>query len=525
MVFFQKNIPIFLIFLLLLIKSNCFYIPLQFAKQEDSTSKLENDFTIENISQLYIEAKFASTIEVGNPPQKTELIYSSERYGILMIEDQNITMDNFFNKKLSTSINITHEYDKNFFVSDRPVTLIDSLFFPFYDSKTNKSSKIEIKDYPFIYLTKTASWERYENKEFIKDVDGKAYMVYGSKVHCNWRSEINENLPNILKHNNLIDDYNFIVEYNNKKQKDRNYDFQIIIGKQLHQIYPDIYSKDNLANIKALSYSGEINWIVEFDEVFYFPENFKFNIDINKDDLNIISFDNNLNDNKTYSYIDRGQMSFEIDFILCPKFYYFSLDKLFSKYEDKCKVERAQKRYAFYVCDKDFKTEHFPPIFFYHRELNYTFILKPDDIFKIIGDKKYYLLVYDLYRPNEWYLGKIFLEKYSFNYNMESKEIGFYKKGNIDNKEKDKDNNKKDKDDSKKILLINLFWIGVLIIVLVVFFFIGKKLLCKIRKKRANELDDNYEYTVNGENNEKKNENDYNYNNENENLDYNKLVN
>lgn len=40
---------------------------------------------------------------------------------------------------------------------------------------------------------------------------------------------------------------------------------------------------------------------------------------------------------------------------------------------------------------------------------------------------------------------------------MESREIAFYKKGNIDNKEKDKDNNKKDKDDSKKILLINFF--------------------------------------------------------------------
>ena len=522
MVFSKKNILIFLIIIFLLQKSNGSYVPLQFSKQENSPSQLDNNFTIENISQLYIEAKFTSTIEIGNPPQKTELLFSSERHGIIMIEDQNITMDNFFNKKLSTSINITHDYDKNFFGYDKPVTLIDSLFFPFYDSNTKKLSKIEIKDYPFIYLTKTASWERYENIEFVNNIDGKAYMVYGSKVHCDWRNELNENLPNILKHNDITDNYNFIIEYNNKKEKDNNYDFEIIIGKQLHQIYPDIYSEYNLVHTKALSYAGEINWIVEFDEVFYFPENFKFNIDINKDDLNIISFDNNLNDNKTYSYIDRGQMAFEIDFILCPKFYYFTLEKLFSKYEDKCKVERAQRRYAFYVCDKDFKTDDFPPIFFFHRELNYTFILKPDEIFKIIRDKKYYLLVYDLYRPNEWYLGKIFLEKYSFNYNMESKEIGFYKKSNNYNKDKDnKDKDKKDKDDSN-ILLINLIWIAVLIILIVVFFFIIKKLLSKMRKKRANELDDNYDYTVNGENNEKRNENDYN--NENENIDYNKLV-
>ena len=519
MVFFQKKIPIFFIFLFLLIKSNCSYVPLQFTKQEDF-SQFDNNFTIENITQLYIEAKFTSTIDIGNPPQKTELIYSSERHGIIMIEDQNFTMDNFFNKKLSSSIDITHDYDIYFYVYDKPVTLIDSLFFPFYDSKTKKTSKIEIKNYPFIYLTKTASWERYENIEFKKDIDGKAYMIYGSKVHCNTRNEINENLPSILKHNNITDNYNFVVEYNNKKGKDKNYDFEIIIGKQLHQLYPDKYSEEDLKNIKALAYSGEIDWIVEFDEVYYFPENFKFNIDINKDDLNIISFDNSLNDNKTYSNIDRGQMSFEIDFILCPKFYYFTLEKLFTKYEDKCILERAQRRYAFYVCDKDFKTDHFPPIFFYHKELNYTFILKPEDIFKVIGDKKYYLLVYDLYRPNEWYFGRTFLEKYAFNYNMEPKEIGFYKPGNINNKNKDKE----DKDDSKNILIINLIWIGVLIIVLVVFFFIGKKILSKMRKKRANELEDDYDYTVNGENNEKKNENDYNYNNESEKTDYNKLI-
>ena len=45
-----------------------------------------------------------------------------------------------------------------------------------------------------------------------------------------------------------------------------------------------------------------------------------------------------------------------------------------------------------------------------------------------------------------------------------------------------------------------MIWLGIVLIIGIVAFFIGKYLCTKIRKKRVNELDDNYDYQINEEN-------------------------
>ena len=173
-------------------------------------------------------------------------------------------------------------------------------------------------------------------------------------------------------------------------------------------------------------------------------------------------------------------MAFDLDIILCPKFYYFSINRtFFANHTDKCQISFSKKKYSIFVCDKDFNTENFPSIFFYHKELNHTFILTQKELFAIKGNKKYFLIVYDLFRPTFWMFGKIFLEKYSFNYDMESKKIGFYQaeKNNIENT------------DTESINFINIIWIGITLTVGIIGFFIGKLLYKSIRKKKAYELD------------------------------------
>ena len=521
MVFFQKNVTIFIIFGILLIHSKGSYISLEFTKQEKSSELKETNFTLENFVLKYIEPKFSSIIEVGNPPQKVELIFSPDNYGLSLIEDPNCTLNYIFNKKLSSSINITHSYDSKFFLSPKkPIVLTDTIYLPLYDSNTNKLSKVEVKEYPYVYLTKNPERDIYENKDFIKEEDGKAYMIYGSELYCNWRNEIGENLPFHLKSKDIISSHIFNVVYNKRNSNEnKTYDFEIIIGSEPHNISPDKYDTNDLKYINALSYSGELNWIIEFHEVFYFPENFKLNINNNLGDFNEISLDINLNDKKLYSYDDRALFSFDLDGILCPKFYYFTINKtFFGNHTDKCKIQRL-KKYSIFVCDKDFNTKNFPSIYFYHKDLNYTFILTENELFKIIGDKKYFLIVYDLFRPTFWMFGKIFLEKYTFNFDMD-KRIGFY---NDVNKHK-KNTNIKKESPKNTILLINLVWLGVVLIILIIsFFIVGKKVFYKIRKKRANELDDNYEYEVNEDNIEKNNESLFDDNN-NEKLNYNKII-
>ena len=525
MAFLNKNFCIFIIMSFLLNQTSTSYVLLNFTKQEKLSEPIGNNFTIENFSQFFIDPTFSTTIEIGTPSQKVELIYSSNNYGISMIEDKNSSISHTFNKKLSLSLNQTHSFDSNFFVSDKPVILTDSLFFPLYDTKLNKIVKIKVEEYPFVYLHKIEGKEMYENKEFVKEEDGKAYMIYGSKVYCNWKNEINENLPHFLKHNKLIDSYIFNIIYSKTKDNGKiDYDFAFKIGYEPHKISSNIYDEDNLKVTPALSYIGEVNWILEFNDVFYFSEGFKLNINNYMDDLNQISFNEHLNEYKIYSNNDRCLMSFDIDIILCPKFYYFSINKTyFGNHTDQCQIQRSKNKYAIFVCDKNFNTDSFPTIYFFHKDLNYTFILTQKELFKVIGDKKYFLIVYDLYRPQFWMFGKIFLEKYSFNYDMENRLIGFYqKKSNNKNSIENKENN-----NNSNLLLINFIWLGITLIIGIAAFFIGKYLCTKLRKQRANELDDDYDYQINEDNSEKGNKSDEdknNIDNNNAELSYNKIV-
>ena len=491
---FLKIFWIYFAFSFFLNQINTSYVILQFTKREKLSQLIGNNFTIDTFAQFYIEPTFSTTIEIGTPPQKVELIYSSDNYGISMIEDKNSTNNHLFNKKLSTSLNETHLYDSNFVGTNKPVVLIDSLFFPLYDQNLKKIAKIKVEEYPFIYLTKVKGKDKYENKRFIKEEDGRAYMIYGSKVYCSWRNEIGENLPHILKHNKLIDNYVFNIIINKKENRNEEYDFALKIGYESHQnIYDN--NNDNLKITQALSYMGEVNWILEFNDVFYFPEEFKININNNINDFNQISFNRSLNDKKLYSNKDRGQMTFDLDIILCPKFYFFTINKtFFGNHTDQCKIVRSKNKYSIFVCDKDFNTENFPSIYFYHKDFNYTYVLTQKEVFKEINDKKYFLIVYDLYRPQFWMLGKIFLEKYTFNYDMENRLIGFNKQ--IYNENNNRENNYVE---NKKynLLLINIIWLGIVLIIGISAFFIGKYLCIKIRKKRVNELDDNYDYHIN----------------------------
>ena len=456
MAFLNKNFCIFINLSILLNQASSSYVLLNFAKQEKLSEPVGNNFTIENFSHFYIEPTFSTTLEIGNPSQKVELIYSSDNYGISMIEDRNSSINNTFNKKLSLSLNQTHSFDSNFFGSNKPVTLIDSLFLPLYDTKLNKIQKIKVEEYPFVYLNKIEGKERYESKEFVKEEDGKAYMIYGSKVYCSWKNEIGENLPHFLKHKKLIDSYIFNINYN-KDNGNEDYHFTFKIGYEPHVISPNIYDKENLKDTPALSYMGEVNWILEFHDVFYFPEGFKLNINNYIDDYNQISINEHLNDKKIYSNNDRSQMAFDMDIILCPKFYFFTINKtFFGNHTNQCKIQRTKNKYSIFVCDKDFNTDNFPTIYFYHKDLNYTFVLTQKELFKVIGDNKYFLIVYDLYRPQFWMLGKIFLEKYSFNYDIENRLIGFYRK--INNNE---NNNIENKD--YNLLLINFIWLGIVL--------------------------------------------------------------
>ena len=522
MVFMRTSILIYISISFLLKKMSSSFIFLPFTKRQHPPEPTGSDFTADTLVEYYVDSEFYSTIEMGTPPQKVELILSSERYGLALIEDKNSTLNNTFDKKLSSSLNETDKFDSYFnYRSKKPTVLEDSIFLDTYDKDMNKLSKVKVEKFPFVYLSKKEGIEAYENIKFNKTENGKAYMFFGTKAHCNWENEIAANIPYHLKHLGITNSYIFNVVFNrNQKNGNGNYDLSFIIGDEPHISSPDKYDKDNLMHTNLLKYRGELNWLIEFNEVFYFPEGFQLNQNKKIDDLNQISEDESYKEKKIIYSDDFGaEMTFNLDIILCPKFFYFSIDKTyFTNHTDKCERNYVNNRYTIYVCDKDFNTENFSSIYFYHKELNQTFVLTEKELFKIKGNKKYFLIIYDKFRPSFWMLGKIFLEKYLFNFDMENKRIGFYK----DKNKIDIDTN--EENSLNKILLTNLIWLLIVIVTGVVGFLIGKKLYQSIRKKRAFELDDNYDYSLNDENNTKNKEILNESNNNNEGLVNNKII-
>ena len=87
-------------------------------------------------------------------------------------------------------------------------------------------------------------------------------------------------------------------------------------------------------------------------------------------------------------------------------------------------------------------------------------------------------------KSNNWILGKVFLKKYLFVFNSDSKTIGFYKEENNLNKIKNKNS----------ILLVILICISIVILISLIY--IISFCLKKERKKKAFELNEEYVYQL-----------------------------
>ena len=104
----------------------------------------------------------------------------------------------------------------------------------------------------------------------------------------------------------------------------------------------------------------------------------------------------------------------------------------------------------------------------------------------------------------KWHIGLPFLKKYQFILKYDSDTIGFYRAKNFQEEENPFSKGKSEKSKNKIIIY---FWQSLIVIILIVIsIFIGK-ILSKQRKKRANELTDDYDYIEENDNDTEKNKN------------------
>ena len=124
------------------------------------------------------------------------------------------------------------------------------------------------------------------------------------------------------------------------------------------------------------------------------------------------------------------------------------------------------------------------------RELNYSFYLEADDLFLEKDEYVFCLLYfhYNEYIEKNWRMGKPFLKKYQFSFGPDNELIYFYSNKDV----------KKENDSKRKTYIytsIILVLVTIVIVSIICFILFKCYLYDKYyRKKRANELDADYDY-------------------------------
>ena len=323
-----------------------------------------------------------------------------------------------------------------------------------------------------------------------------------------------------LKKLNIIKTYKWGIfffdkekSYNISEDIQKNYNGFLIAGLK-EENYLNIFNTNNISNayidMFKTKYIGG-----KFDKIYFIHSEQEINC---KDGFD---FDMNVDHN----------------YIICKKDYYDNIKKYyFNKYlENNVCVEKISillygtKEYMI-VCSATIKNElkNFPKLYLLYRELHFTFSLDYNDLFMELDDKIYFLVIYKDTPQLIWNFGIILIKKYSFMFDEDRKSFYFihlkkYDKNskdpekdsdyvsdsdidsdnNYDNKTNDNNISKEDKiniwKEYKEYILFGVIFV-VLIIGLVFGYIFGRRAFEKHRKTRANELEDNYEYIKENEN-------------------------
>ena len=447
------------------------YISIPLKKYNNNETK--NILTNSTIEDDWLYQILYNPISIGNPKQNVLLIISSNEYGLYMfMKDKQFKPDNnsqnYYNYNLRSSSTNRIEI---------PETTVEYCYISdnfFFDSDNGEK---ETKNINFIYYLKE------KNILDIFNSSVNTIIKAGLKLPESYETlEYGLSLAVQLKGKNITNNYHWFINYNHE-----NNTYLLIIGAEPHEVYPK-YNFDNLRLANSITSSYYVVWGIKFYNIYYYDnkENLVFEIkdDINKGNENLLSAD-----------FDHSS-----SFITAPKEYLESIKtNFFNEYINNSVCFIKTNDYNIIYCDmnlienkENFKSK-FKNLYFKHRLFNYTFELTFEDLF-IEYDNKYLFLVRTDKFYNSWKFGIPFLKKYLFTFDYDAKTIGFYSEYD----------SPKEKKSTLKLIILTITIIVLLIAFGLSGFFLGKKIYDN-RKKRANELDEEYEYkTQKEEDNEDK---------------------
>ena len=411
-------------------------------KSKKSISYLSNRF----LSEFY-DINLFTNIEVGSDNQNLELPIKLNKY-LTYITSSEITILNSsqFNTNSSSS------YNK---ISDILFNSTDDDFISGYKSSDNfKIGNQNINNFYF-YLS---------NNQTIDESGTLGLKVQPIRKDSNIVNQTG--IIEQLKHKNIITSYNFYFKFD-KVEKLGEYTGKLIIGGMPHEIEPSRLFKEE----KFVKDNIQINVYNTTWDIYFMKINYG---------------------NVMVEEQKSAKFSTTFGLIHAPIFFESSMKKHFFS-QDNC-FQENNGYYKFFYCDEKVDITQFKDLYFesLYEKINFTLTYK--DLFYKIDNKNYFLILFneDTYI---WKFGIHFLSKFTLVFNTDNKTIGYYYSSTNENENKNEnsiENEEIKKNTTLYVLLIISFLIILSLAVIIVYLLSQRK-----RKLKPNELEDEYDYTLN----------------------------
>ena len=421
----------------------------------DQTKK---EYNYTHFMNDYYERLLYTTLEIGNPPQKVKVILTYQDCG--------------FKIGLAKRCIYEEEYLSHYYKNDSSdFYYTDKYIYNIYEFDNGHSAADSIKLYKDINLKQ---YQSFKSMDFYLGTDTNESLcgVVGFKMDRADTYCRNISIIRNFKSNNMTNNYKWTLKYNSNS----NDEGLIIFGTNMKDLIKN-YNENNLYQIQTRYIGGGYPWCFDIHLMTVFGDkNMTFEgpdrwIEINND----FSF---LVGNSDYeTYLDNNYFQEYFDKNIC--------------YKKKWKYNEYSIFYV-YECDKakfgkeDIKK--FPSLSFLNRDLQTELVFEKNELFYETKYKYFYNVVFREYKGGYWVFGKLFLKKYQVFFDLDSDVIYIYKAS-----KENKDSDSGMSSGTKTFLLVTGI-IGLICIVGVLGYFLGKN-LNKMRRRKANELaDDDYDY-------------------------------
>ena len=462
------------------------FVVIPFKVYVQNYAKNPDNQSVDDVTRLINEwhtVHLFSKLKVGNPNQEVSLQINVDsncfelnriKKASLEIEklsyffsdkenDANISLFNVNNSK--TFKNVSDQYPTYYFTHDYFMGN-DEIYL--YNNLNVQDPSNEIK-------TNNLFFKVFNDKYEANCVREKCGLHLGIQMFQEGKT-VCPNFNKVLKESKLINKYLFSIHYDSQKSG------SLIYGAYPHEYYPDKYKEQQLITFYT---TVDPITITNFN---IYPDQI-ISVNPNKEE-SIVSTGTKvifelyygffIGDGLYQDFIEKNFFNELIERNICQKnenvpygYYHIIKNDVFS-----CNAENLE----------DIKK--FPELKFYIKATNTSFVFGFDDLFLKIGNKYYFMVIFESHKNIYWILGYPFFKKYDIVFNEDSKTISYYTNNMPE----------ENKGESIALKIVLIIFLALILItgLIVLGYYIGKYKYF-IRKRKANELtDDDYEYKEGG---------------------------